>query len=65
MKVGDVVYYKRDWKGKRPWYLFSLSQGDLCTIILLRDGKITNKKGNEERFNSSIVNLDINEIELL
>ena len=63
MKVGDVVYYKRDWKGKRPWYLFSLSQGDLCTIILLRDGKITNKKGNEERFNSSIVNLDINEIE--
>ncbi len=65
MKVGDVVYYKRDWKGKRPWYLFSLSQGDLCTIVLLRDGKITNKKGNEERFNSSIVNLDINEIELL
>ena len=65
MKVGDIVYYKRDWKGKRPWYLFSLSQGDLCTIILLRDGKITNKKGNEERFNSSIVNLDINEIELL
>lgn len=65
MKVGDVVYYKRDWKGKRPWYLFSLSQGDLCTIILLRDGKITNKKGNEERFNSSIVNLDINEIEFL
>jgi hypothetical protein len=65
MKVGDVVYYKGDWKGKRPWYLFSLSQGDLCTIILLRDGKITNKKGNEERFNSSIVNLDINEIELL
>jgi hypothetical protein len=65
MKVGDVVYYKRDWKGKRPWYLFSLSQGDLCTIILLRDGKITNKKGDEERFNSSIVNLDINEIELL
>lgn len=65
MKVGDIVYYKRDWKGKRPWYLFSLSQGDLCTIILLRDGKITNKKGNKERFNSSIVNLDINEIELL
>ena len=65
MKVGDIVYYKRDWKGKRPWYLFSLSQGDLCTIILLRDGKITNKKGNEERFNSNIVNLDINEIELL
>jgi hypothetical protein len=65
MKVGDVVYYKRDWKGKRPWFLFSLSQGDLCTIILLRDGKITNKKGNEERFNSSIVNLNINEIELL
>lgn len=65
MKVGDIVYYKRDWKGKRPWYLFSLSQGNLCTIILLRDGKITNKKGNEERFNSNIVNLDINEIELL
>lgn len=65
MKVGDIVFYKKDWKGKRPWYLYSISKGDLCTIILLRDGKYTNEKNGEVRFNASIVNLDISNIELL
>ena len=64
MKVGDIVYYKKDWKGKRPWYLYSISKGDLCTIVLMRDGKITNGKNGQERLNASIVNLNISEIEL-
>lgn len=62
MKVGDIVYYKKDWKGKRPWYLYSISKVDLCTIVLLRDGKITNGKNGEERLNANIVNLNLNEI---
>lgn len=62
MKVGDIVYYKKDWKGKRPWYLYSILKGDLCTIVLLRDDKITNGKNGEDRLNASIVNLNINEI---
>lgn len=62
MKIGDVVYYKKDWKGKRPWYLYSISKGDLCTIVLFRDGKITNGKNGEERLNANIVNLSLNEI---
>jgi hypothetical protein len=64
MKVGDIVYYKKDWKGKRPWYLYSISKGDLCAIVLMRDGKITNGKNGQERLNASIVNLNISEIEL-
>ena len=62
MKVGDIVYFKKDWKGKRPWYLYSTSKGDLCTIVLMRDGKITNGKNGQERLNASIVNLKIEEI---
>lgn len=73
MKVGDIVFYKKDWRGKRPWYLYRMVKGDLCTIILLRDGKYTHikhfKQGNyewdEEYLNASIVNLDISNIELL
>ena len=65
MNVGNIVYYKKDWKGKRPWYLYSLSKGDLCTIVLLRNGEYTNNKNGEERLNASIVNLNITEIELL
>jgi hypothetical protein len=64
MKVGDIVYYKKDWKGKRPWYLYSISKGDLCTIVLMKDGKITNGKNGQERLNASIVNLNISDIEL-
>ena len=65
MNVGNIVHYKKDWKGKRPWYLYSLSKGDLCTIVLLRNGEYTNNKNGEERLNTSIVNLNISEIELL
>lgn len=65
MNVGDIVYYKKDWKGKRPWYLYDVSENNLCTIVLLRDGKYTNSKNGEERLNTSIVNLDISNIELL
>jgi len=62
MKVGDVVYYKKDWKGKRPWYLLNISKGDLCTIVVIRDGKITNEKNGEERLNANIVNVNINDL---
>ena len=65
MKVGDVVYYKKDWRGKRDWYLYSIEKGNICTIVLIRDGKITNGKNGEERLNTSIVNLDISNIELV
>jgi len=65
MNVGDIVYYKKDWKGKRPWYLYSVSKGDLCTIVLMRDGKITNGKNGQERLNASIVNLNMCEMEVL
>lgn len=57
MQVGDTVIYK-----DREWYLYSLSNEGLCTIVAIRDGKITNVKNGEERLNASIVNLNISEI---
>lgn len=57
MQVGDTVIYKG-----REWYLYSLSNEGLCTIVAIRDGKITNVKNGEERLNASIVNLNISEI---
>ena len=57
MQVGDTVIYKG-----RKWYLYSLSNEGLCTIVAIRDGKITNVKNGEERLNASIVNLNISEI---
>ncbi len=63
MNVGDIVYYKKDWKGKRPWYLYRLSENGLCTIVVLRDGKYTNFKNGCERLNANIVNLEVLEIE--
>ena len=65
MKVADIVEYIDDWKKCREWYLYSLSKGDLCTIVILRDGKITNEKNGEERLNASIVNLNIEKIRLI
>ena len=65
MNVGDIVFYKQDWKGMRPWFLHRISKDGLCTIVLLRNGKITNCKNGEERLNASIVNLSINDIDLL
>lgn len=62
MKVGDIVVYKKDWKPGRKWYLYSLYKGDLCQIVLLRDGKYTNFKKGETHLNANIVNLNINEI---
>lgn len=63
MEVGDTVYYKKDWKGKRPWRLHNISPDGLCEIVLLRNGKYTGEKNGEERLNASIVNLSIDEIE--
>ena len=60
LKVGDIVEYK----GKE-YYLYSLYKGDLCRIVRLRDGKITNEKNGEERLNASIVNLNIEKIRLI
>ena len=65
MKVGDIVEYIDDWKKGREWYLYNLSEKGLCTIVILRDGKITNEKNGEERLNASIVNLDIEKIRLI
>lgn len=53
MKVGDIVEYIDDW------------EKGLCTIVILRDGKITNEKNGEERLNASIVNLNIEKIRLI
>ncbi len=65
MKVGDIVEYIDDWKKGREWYLYSLSENGLCTIVIWRDGKITNEKNGEERLNASIVNLNIEKIRLI
>lgn len=65
MKVGDIVEYVDDWKKSRKWYLYSISKGYLCTIVILRGGKITNEKNGEERLNASIVNLSIEKIRLI
>ena len=65
MKIGDIVEYIDDWKKGREWYLYNLSEKGLCTIVILRDGKITNEKNGEERLNASIVNLNIEKIRLI
>lgn len=65
MKVGDTVEYIDDWKKGREWYLYNLSEKGLCTIVILRDGKITNEKNGEERLNASIVNLNIEKIRFI
>jgi len=62
MKIGDIVYYKNDFKGKRPWCLYDINENGLCTIVLIRNDKITNNKNGEERLNASIVNLNISEL---
>lgn len=65
MKVGDIVEYIDDWKKGREWYLYSLGEKGLCTIVILRDGNITNEKNGEESRNASIVNLNIEKIRLI
>ena len=65
MKVGDTVEYIDDWKKGREWYLYSLSEKGLCTIVILRDGNITNEKNGEESRNASIVNLNIEKIRFI
>ena len=62
MKVGDIVEYIDDWKKDRQWYLYSLHKGDLCTIVLLRDGEYKSERNGETRFNANIVNLPIEKI---
>ena len=62
MEIGDVVTYIDDWKGERPWYLYDISDDGLCTIVIMRDGKIIDDRG---RRNASIINLDISKIRKL
>ena len=62
MNIGDIVEYTDDWKKGREWYLYDLSPDGLCTIVILRDGKITNCKNGEERLNASIVNISLDKI---
>ena len=63
MKVGDIVKYINDWIPNRQWYLYSLSKGDICKIVLIRNGKITYEKNGVTHLNANIANLNINKIE--
>jgi hypothetical protein len=65
MKVGDTVEYIDDWKKGRKWYLFSLYKGNLCQIVLIRDGKIMDVKNGETRLNANIVNLSTEKIRVI
>ena len=65
MKVGDIVEYIDDWKKDRQWYVYSLHKGDLCTIVLLRDGEYKSERNGETRFNTNIVNLPIEKIRII
>lgn len=65
MKVGDIVEYIDDWKKGREWFLYDIYSDNLCKIVLVRDGKFTNKKNGENRLNASIVNLSIEKIKLI
>ena len=57
LKIGDIVEY-----GGKEYSLYSLSKGDLCTIVRIRDGSIFNEKNGEKRLNASIVNLQTDKI---
>lgn len=63
--VGDIVEYIDDWKKDREWFLYDLYSDNLCKIVLVRDGKFTNKKNGENRLNPSIVNLSVEKIKLI
>ena len=72
MKIGDIVYYKNDWKPGRQWCLYDISSDGLCSIALIRNGKHTKTKTfgtpgkyqwNEEYLNANIVNLNVKDIE--
>ena len=65
MKVGDIVIYTEDWKPNRQWVVESLYKGDLCKIVLIRDGKTTYEKNGFVHSNPSIVNLDINKLKII
>ena len=70
LKVGDIVEYVDDRIPNRRWYLYSLSKGNLCTIVLIRNGEYMHEKHfksagyewSEKYLNASIVNLDISKI---
>lgn len=64
MEIGDIVEYIDDWKEGRQWYLYDI-YNNLCTIVLLREGKYTHTKQGEEYINANIVNLNINKIKKL
>lgn len=63
MEIGDIVKYKDDWKNGRKWYLYDLMPNNLCTIVLIRNGKYTNEKNGEVRLNANIVNVNVENIE--
>ena len=58
IKVGDTVIYK-----DKEYCVYDLYSSGLCEIVRIRDGKIINTKGGEERLNASIVNLTVKELE--
>ena len=65
MRIGDVVEYTDDWINGRKWHLLSFNGNDLCTIVIIRDGKYTNEKNGEISLNASVVNLPISKIKVI
>lgn len=68
--VGDIVEYVDDHIPNREWYLYSLSKGNLCTIVIIRNNEYMHEKHfrsagyewTEKYLNANIVNLDISKI---
>lgn len=65
MKIGDTVEYVDDWKPGREWYLYDMYGDGLCMIVLIRNGSYKNTKNGETRLNASVVNLNVNKINII
>lgn len=62
MKIGDIVEYIDDWKEGRQWYLYEIYPDNLCTIVVIRDGKISENRNGEIMLHANIRNLPTNKI---
>ena len=62
MKVGDIVEYIEDWKGDRQWYLYEIYPDNLCTIVVIRNGKISENRNGEIMLHANIRNLSMDKI---
>jgi hypothetical protein len=62
MKIGDTVKYIDDWKKDRDWYLYDIYSEGLCTIVVIRDGKISENRNGEIMLHANIRNLSMDKI---